>query len=287
MNHPRIRHLATLALAAALALASGCGQREQPTEPSEPLTQDEPTDDCIVNLTPGESIQAAIDEAPVGTVICLAAGVWEEHLTIDKPLTLRGTGRASTTIRALEAGAPVIHVQVSEGRESPVVISRLAVTGGTQLGGDGIRAVHTSQTVIVDVLIEDNWCGVFGWHDAHVSVTGTEIRQNEYGIWMRDSSRIALEVSAVASNTWDGVFLRDAAEASIEGSRIYANGRYGVVLAEAPCFPIDAAFAGSISGLGNTIPGPAEEDGNEGGAVCPGDLAFLMTSAGGEMDRRE
>lgn len=44
---------------------------------------------CTVTLSPGNSIQEAINGAAPGAVICLAAGEWQENVSIEKSLTLR------------------------------------------------------------------------------------------------------------------------------------------------------------------------------------------------------
>jgi hypothetical protein len=52
-----------------------------------------------IHVPVGRSIQAAIDTAPEGATITLAAGTFRESLTITKPLTLQGAGWEKTTIR--------------------------------------------------------------------------------------------------------------------------------------------------------------------------------------------
>jgi|GEM_PF-4864678 len=49
-------------------------------------------EDCNVTLDTDQSIQAAIDKARPGSVVCLKEGRWEESILISKPLTLRGLG---------------------------------------------------------------------------------------------------------------------------------------------------------------------------------------------------
>jgi len=44
-------------------------------------------EECTVIVQPGESIQAAIDQAQEGDVICLAEGTWVENVKIEKSLT--------------------------------------------------------------------------------------------------------------------------------------------------------------------------------------------------------
>ena len=54
------------------------------------------------------SIQEAIDAAGAGAVIRIGPGVYEEHLKINKSLTLEGSGWNRTTIMTASAGADVI-----------------------------------------------------------------------------------------------------------------------------------------------------------------------------------
>src|SRR5687768_3610583 len=52
-----------------------------------------------ITVAPGQSLQAAIDKAPHGATITLAAGVFDESVTINKPLTLRGAGWQKTALK--------------------------------------------------------------------------------------------------------------------------------------------------------------------------------------------
>ncbi|MBL9129784.1 MAG: right-handed parallel beta-helix repeat-containing protein [Verrucomicrobiaceae bacterium] len=53
----------------------------------------------VIQVKPGESIQAALDAAPEGAVIKIAAGVYAERITITKPVTLEGAGDGKTILR--------------------------------------------------------------------------------------------------------------------------------------------------------------------------------------------
>ncbi len=95
-------------------------------------------DACTVTVQPRESIQAAIDAAPEGAVILLAAGEWQKPLTISKSLTLRGEGPDKTTIRGQERDIALITVHNPGGQEALVVIQGLSVIGSRRviwLGG--------------------------------------------------------------------------------------------------------------------------------------------------------
>jgi len=46
-------------------------------------------------------------------------------------------------------------------------------------------------------------------------------------------------------------------------------------------------FQGRIAGKKNTIPGREDPEGNRSGSLCPGQLLFLTTEEGGELDWRQ
>ena len=66
-----------------------------------------------IAVAAGESVQAAIDKAPAGATITLAAGEFPEGLVIDKALTLQGAGWEKTSIGA-EKNMPLTQRQKDE-----------------------------------------------------------------------------------------------------------------------------------------------------------------------------
>lgn len=56
-----------------------------------------------IRVTPGESVQGALDAAPAGATVVLAAGTYRENLEITRPVTLRGEPGAILA-RAAEPG---------------------------------------------------------------------------------------------------------------------------------------------------------------------------------------
>jgi large repetitive protein len=55
---------------------------------------------AVINVSPGQSIQAAIDGAPDNALILIAPGVYTENLIVTRPLKIQGWGAYSTTIKA-------------------------------------------------------------------------------------------------------------------------------------------------------------------------------------------
>lgn len=315
--------LATLVMAAtAAALGSG---------PGVPA--------CPVTVGPDQSIQAAIDAAPEGAVICLE-GVWQESLVITKGLTLQAAVADGTSISGgLEGGRPVILVVSDEEIEVRLLGLTVAVSGGlnqTDYREDGIRVEGRAKVVIEDCTIFGNTCdGVHLEDEGQAVIENTRIFSNEgIGISVTDSACVTVIESQIAGNRNGGVVLRgadqgvirgcsiqwnwiggiavaesaaaeidgcqlegngqwgivlgEAAQATIVDNIIVGHGAYGVVLAEPPCWGEEGyTFVGYLTGYGNVISGPGDPDGNRSGAVCPEELAFLTTEAGGTLDRRK
>jgi hypothetical protein len=66
-----------------------------------------------------------------------------------------------------------------------------------------------------------------------------------------------------------------SASVSLEGNKIFDNEGYGVGVKQQPCYDTNWGFHGALHGKDNQIYN------NGKGNVCPSDLQFLTTSAGG------
>lgn len=273
-----------------------------------PLLAQEP---CTVSVRPSESIQAAIDAAPEGAVICLAEGTWTEVLTVTKTLTLRAE-RASRTIIQPSRTGPVVVIRYEPGETVPhVVIEDLSITGAWGWGAYGVPLVRTARASIVRCVVSvckgsgiGLWGETYAWtsdctvYDNHIAgidtafgsqatVTSCRVTGNLIGIMVQDTAQITITACTVDENWGDGIVLAGMAVAHIENSVIASNGAQGVTLGEEACAWTSPDFAGRASGWENKIPAPGGALANIGGAVCPEALLFLLTDEGGELDRRD
>ena len=239
----------TLAVSAALLLAitiGGLGEQRPP---------------CTIFVQPGESIQAAIDQAPEGAVICLPTGIWEENIKIERSLTLRGTG-AETIIDGVKWGHPVVWIM---GPEEAVQTISVRVEGLMITGAEG-RCVDEDKGICAH--------GVLIRGSAQVAITGATISENgKAGIWIANLARAEITDSTISENKADGIHLRDEAILRLVDSRILRNLGYGVSVHLPDGW---AEFTGQVTGSGNLIPGPDEPNGNQKGAICPPELVFLI-----------
>jgi len=168
-----------------------------------------------VTVLPGESIQAAIDQAPEGAVICLTEGTWEENIEIKKTLALRGSGIAQTTIKGKEVGKPVIYI-VSPGTEA----------------------------IVEELTIAEAKIGTLGL-----------VTAQEDGVFVPPGpTKVTLKGVQISGNGDDGLEVQGRAQVRIENSIIEGNGA-GQVCAAAPqtCNGIEVGMESQVTLINSTI----------------------------------
>lgn len=150
-------------------------------------------------VQPGESIQAAIDNAAAGDIVEVARGRYRENLRIDKPLTLRG-------------------------------IDRPTISGG--MTGDTIRV--TAADVTLEGLIvsdsgdslRDQNAGIYIWPGAHrATVRDCTLSYNLFGLWIEKADDVVVENNNItgkrdyrSSQRGNGIQLYNT-----KGARIFGN----------------------------------------------------------------
>ena len=184
--------------------------------------------ECMITVQPGEWIQAAIDKAPEGAVICLAEGEWRENIVIEKSLTLRGQGAQRSVIRARAGGRPV--VLISSDEEIRVHIENLTVTGSRDHYG---ILVQGSARVTIDrcSVFANEWEGIELRDSVQATIWESTISENgEAGITLSKLAQATIEGSTISNNKEDGITLWGSAQATITSSTVSENGNVGVWL---------------------------------------------------------
>jgi parallel beta-helix repeat protein len=219
--------------------------------------------DCAVMIQPGESIQAVIDTAEEGAVICLAEGTWEENIVIKKSLTLQGTGQEKPIIKGLKEGEPVILIISAEEIKVTVKGLTIAEAGkfcaggqlhcshGFSLGGkakvtiegntisenaDGIYIQDSARATITGNTISGHGDGILMEDSAQATITGNTISRNGIGIYISDAAQATIQGNTISGNGWDGIWIRASAQATILKNTIsrngYDGGQGGIVMAD-------------------------------------------------------
>jgi uncharacterized repeat protein (TIGR01451 family) len=154
--------------------------------------------------TSGTSIQAAIDNATAGDVICVKDGTYNENVDVNKRLTIRSeNGAASTSVRAARDG------YVFEVTADYVNISGFHVTGATRVT-TGIYLYGANYCNISDNIANDN---------------------SYHGIFLNSSSDNYLINNTASENKGDGFKLEsNSSHNSIIGNNASDNDKNGIRL---------------------------------------------------------
>jgi len=179
-------------------------------------------------------IQPAIEAAPAGATIEIAAGVYEEHLYIlEKPLTLRGQGE-NTTIQGVLPGVPVVQIQATQPLQvlleamsivgpdlDPALIQAfggaedVVISGSTQAV---LRHVQISRALAQGVAIRDT---------ADVVIEDSQVFRNGQGITASGSSRVTIRRVLAFAN---GIIIGGSAQAQLEEVLVFVNSGAGIVV---------------------------------------------------------
>ena len=207
---------------------------------------------CTITLSPGESIQQAIDDAPPGAVICLEEGTWEENLVIGKSVTLRGAGPGNTVIQSI-----VKHLAVAwiEGSGIEVILEGLTITGARGHCLDrpdrcpiGLVAKGSAQVTLQDSQVSDNeGHGLYVEDSAQVTLQNSQVLGNgDGGLYVLDSARVSLTNCQVSGNGDDGLEVRGSVQVSLQDSQVSGNGGRGLwVNGHAQVSLIDSKVSGN------------------------------------------
>ena len=221
-------------------------------------------------------IQSALDAAPEGATVRLAAGVydlWQDGITIERPVTLVGAGADATVLDGGGKGPDAILLIKAAAQDVTVkgmrFVNRMRV-GSAELGAGGVDSAAARLTLEA-VTIEGNQGGYGGGLHLHgavdtVELTDVNIHTNKAivggGIAFRNGPLASLKVTRgqfvdnFAIFSGGGLFLRDVGEVTLAETKLSGNEtgtRGGAIYMFAdtqagPLHIIDSEIAGNASG---------------------------------------
>jgi len=147
----------------------------------------------------------------------------------------------------------------------------------------GILLQNNADATIESCTLQANEYGVALSKSAHATIEGCNITENDIGVVCWDDSTADIEGCTISDNG-AGVILMDSSRATLIGNEIKHN-EQGITLFDPACTDTDQHFQGRVTGHSNVIPGSDNPNGNSVVAVCPADLSFLTSEAGGTLDR--
>ncbi|MCU4743709.1 right-handed parallel beta-helix repeat-containing protein [Halobacteria archaeon AArc-m2/3/4] len=201
-------------------------QRRAAGERAESVTslRDRPT--SVVVGEDANTIQDAVDMAPANTTIVVPAGIYEETIEIDRPITLAGDTNAT------------IHGN-GNGSVIDVTVDRTAVTGLEITGvGNETSSDRAELETAADEWEHDVELG-YGHGDAGIAVVGAST------VLVAD---VAIETPA------NGVLLRDSPHAvvrniTVDGSDEWKEGFMGVMAMRSPATVENSTFRDGRDGI--------------------------------------
>jgi len=172
-------------------------------------------------------LQKAISAAKPGGVITIEAGVYDVNATIEKDLTVKGTGRNEVKLQGKKEGHPVL----SAGYSAVVNLSGLTVQFALESEGDdncaskvkglcphGISAGSSARLDLTDVSVYGNWKGVKLSNNATAVVKKSSITRNRYySFHLTENSTVKISGSTISEGN-AGIYLEDYAVAEVTDS---------------------------------------------------------------------
>ena len=181
----------------------------------------------VVVGTETDTVQAAVDRAPANTTVVVPEGVYEEHVEIDRPITLAGDG--NVTLRGNSTGT------VLTVTSDHVTVTDVAIDGvGETTRGDGAIPVSVDDDEW-DAAFRDNYAatdaGIGAFLAEHLRVENVTIETPANGI--------------LAYGSQDAVVRNVTVDAPDDPS----DGLAGVLLFQSPGVVESTTVAGGTNGI--------------------------------------
>jgi nitrous oxidase accessory protein NosD len=185
------------------------------------LTASQSSTSPAIRIHEGESIQAAVDTAPEGAVLQLAAGQYTENITLDKGIAICGPVDGEARITGASPGA-VVRI-IGEGVE--VSLSDLSICDARGFNGHGVSVEGSAAADLTRVTLTGNsWFGVYATDYARITLTDCDVMGNgTSGVSSRDFAQIQLEKCVVSDNTSHGLFALHLSQVTVRDTEIQNN----------------------------------------------------------------
>ncbi len=178
------------------------------------------------------TIQEAVDNAVAGQTIFVRTGVYtEQHITVDKPLSLVGEDSGNTILVGINniRYSPPYVIQISA---DDVTVSGFTITNGS-LGGIRVETVGSdiqpTGCVITGNNIVNNTDGISTYDGKDLTISNNRISNNrEYGVYLSTSQTSIFE-NNITENGWAGIVIDSCEKVTVSNNNISDNGNQGTI----------------------------------------------------------
>jgi parallel beta-helix repeat protein len=178
------------------------------------------------------TIQEAVDNALPGQTVFVRAGVYtEQHVTVDKPLSLVGEDSGNTILVGINniRYSPPYVVQISADH---VTVSGFTITNGS-IGGIRVETVGSdiqpTGCVITGNNIVNNSDGISTYDGTDLTISNNHISNNrEYGVYLSTSQTNIFE-NNITENGWAGIVIDSCEQVTVSSNNVAENGNQGTI----------------------------------------------------------
>jgi len=185
------------------------------------------------------SIQEAIDNASIGDIIYVYSGVYNEHIIIDRKITLAGESRDETiidgaglenVIRVNTSFVSIMNFTIinSSGNRAGIyfenVLNSTIKNCNISDNNGGIMFDYSSNNSIIDCFLSNNENGIDIWESTNNEIKNCNILSSENnGIVFFSSSENSISNCSISNNS-NGISFDNSLNNKIENCTTYSNG---------------------------------------------------------------
>lgn len=143
------------------------------------------------------TIQEAVNNANEGDTVFVENGTYYEHVTVNKALSVRGSGSESTTISGSQLDSAV-----------EIGANNVDFGGFTVCSGDfGLKVYSHNNNIHDNSIVENGFIGIYLYLSSGNTFTSNNVSRNGYGVSLVHSGGNTFKHNAIFDNEWQELII--------------------------------------------------------------------------------